>query len=162
MIQKLLLLLSLGVAGHALELDFSGWKKFIDEESDGYKKTAYSSNDELGNFQVTYVSHVSQRRHEYSYVQSITIGLKGTETVLADVLLSYDKNGQYFEGFSIDKADWHVRYGRYQGPGKISEEESVVVTEPTKGPKKGQQLIFVRRNGLFVIFDPNKISDAKF
>ena len=58
----LFLTLAFAAFGHALELDFNGWKKFIEEESNGFRNTAYQENQEQGEFQVTYVSHVSEKK----------------------------------------------------------------------------------------------------
>ena len=158
----LFLTLAFAAFGHALELDFNGWKKFIEEESNGFRNTAYQENQEQGEFQVTYVSHVSEKKSEFTYVQSITVGLKGTENILADVFVTYDKNGQYLKQFLVEKGTWLVSYGRFPGPGINHEEECIMVTERTIGPKEGRRLIFIRKNGLFSLYDPKLTAESKF
>jgi len=148
--------------GHALELEFGDWKKFIDEDKDGYRKTAYQGNQDAGEFQITYVAHVNGRRDDFSYLQGITIGLKGKDTVVADLSVSYDKNGQYLKHFDVLKAEWIIRYGRFPGPGVYKEEECILVTEPTDGPKQGRRLVFIRKNGLFTVYSPVGAGDPKF
>lgn len=132
------------------------------DESSGFIHNAYQENQEQGDFQVTHVVHVHEKNSEFSYVQSITVGLKGSENVLADVFVSYDKNGQYLEQFLVQNGTWLVSYGRFPGPGINQDEECIMVTERTSGPKQGRRLIFIRKNGLFSLYDPKQTAEAKF
>jgi hypothetical protein len=131
----------------ALELDLSKFEQTITKtERDLITSNFQRSSESEG---ISWISVISKSStgNSFHYSQNILLYQSASQSTLADITISYSKNGRYFSGLSAYNTVIPFSFGPNKSNDQYKEEDSISFT--IKNSPNKVNLLFVRVNGIF-------------